>query len=161
MHDTKKCLYETRKHQEWVNYLMTKVNLEMMERAKNHDKTKLEEPELSIFVKYTPKLKDATYGSDEYKQFLAEMKPALDHHYANNRHHPEYFPDGIKGMNLVDLVELICDWTASAKRHEDGNIYRSININKERFNMSDDLVALLKNTVKDIFGIEEGENNNE
>ena len=31
-----------------------------------------------------------TYGSDEYKACLTEMKPALDHHYAANRHHPEH-----------------------------------------------------------------------
>jgi len=39
----------------------------------------------------TPKLAGSTYGSEEYKAFLGQMKPALDHHYAVNDHHPEHF----------------------------------------------------------------------
>ena len=54
-------------------------------------------------------------------------------------------------MDLIDLVELICDWVASSKRHADGNIYRSIELNKERFGMSDQLCEILKNTIDHYF----------
>ncbi len=63
---------------------------EALDRFTCHDRSKTESPEVECFDEYTPKLKGATYGSDEYKQWLAEMKPALDHHYAANRHHPEH-----------------------------------------------------------------------
>ena len=99
--------------------------------------------------KFTPKLKDATYGSEEYKGFLSEMKPALDHHYGHNRHHPEFFVRGLRGMNLVDVLETFCDWWASSKRHADGDIRRSIEINQKRFGMSDDLTDIFLNTVRD------------
>ena len=79
------------------------------------------------------------------------MKPALDHHYAVNSHHPEHYPNGIDDMDLVDLVELTCDWIASSKRHEDGNIYKSISLNKDRFGMSDQLCRILENTVNHYF----------
>ena len=129
---------------------------ELLKRASEHDASKLEEPEASIFQKFTPLLKDSTYGSNEYKEFLKQMKPALDHHYANNKHHPEFndingfsfqtLNDPIKSMDLFDIVEMICDWLAASKRHADGCINKSITINKKRFNLDDQLEMLLRNT---------------
>ena len=78
------------------------------------------------------------------------MKPALDHHYRFNKHHPEYYADGIKGMNLIDLVEMFCDWLAATKRHKDGDIFESIKINKARFGYSGLLETIFLNTVEDL-----------
>ena len=33
-----------------------------------------------------------------------------------NRHHPEYYEDGIAGMTLVDLEEMLSDWEAASHR---------------------------------------------
>lgn len=141
----------TMKHKEWVKDLMGALIDDMVVRSMHHDDSKLEDPEKSLFDNYSSKLKDCTYGSDEYKNFLKELKPALDHHYAVNSHHPEHYDNGVDGMDLVDLIELICDWTASSKRHSDGNVYHSIELNKTRFNMSDQLCNILKNTVDRYF----------
>lgn len=78
------------------------------------------------------------------------MKPALDHHYAHNRHHPEHFPDGIRGMSLLDLVEMLADWKAATERHADGDLARSIEINQARFGYGDELKVVLRNTAKDM-----------
>lgn len=121
-------------------------------RAGEHDQSKLEEPEKSIFDIYTPKLRNTTYGSEEYKQYLKEMGKALEHHYQNNKHHPEHFDNGINQMNLVDIVEMLCDWLAATERHADGNIITSIEKNQERFGYNDDLKNILLNTVRGIFG---------
>jgi hypothetical protein len=147
---------ETRKHIMQVAKYLHIFSCELLKRASEHDASKLEEPEASIFEKMTPLLKGCTYGSDEYKKMLAEMKPALDHHYANNKHHPEFNDingfsfqtsnDPIKSMDLFDIVEMICDWLAASKRHNDGNIGNSITINKKRFHIEDQLEMLLRNT---------------
>ena len=121
---------------------------ELRRRGLIHDQSKLESPEKEIFDEYTPKLQDTTYGSDEYKMYLSEMKAALDHHYQANRHHPEHFENGIRGMNLVDLVEMFCDWLAATKRHTDGDILKSIELNQARFKYSDDLKMILMNTAE-------------
>jgi len=71
----------------------------------------------------------------------------LQHHYASNRHHPEPFADGIGGMNLIDLTEMVCDWLAATQRHADGDIRRSIEVNQERFGYGDEVKRLLHNTV--------------
>jgi hypothetical protein len=68
-----------------------------------------------------------------------------------NRHHPEHFENGIRGMNLIDLIEMFCDWYAATQRHNDGDIIMSIEINQKRFEYSDDIKAILKNTYNDIF----------
>lgn len=88
------------------------------------------------------------YGSEEYTNYLQEMNGALQHHYANYRHHPEHFDKGINDMNLVDLVEMFCDWKASSMRHIDGNLLKSIDINASRFNMSSQLKQIFINTAK-------------
>ena len=120
----------------------------LTERGVNHDLTKLDDPELSLFVEYTPKLASCTYGSEEYKEFLSGLKPALDHHYAKNRHHPEHYRDGINDMTLVDLVEMFADFKAATLRHHDGNLLKSIDINEKRFNMSPQLAQIFRNTAE-------------
>ncbi len=78
------CIRDTQEHIEQVKEYIAMCIIELTNRALVHDKSKLESPELEIFTEYTPKLKDSTYGSDEYKEFLKGMQEALKHHYANN-----------------------------------------------------------------------------
>lgn len=138
----------TWKHKQQVAKLMYKLIKRLMVKAISHDDSKLEDPEVEIFKAYETKLNGTTYGSDEYKQYLKEMKPALDHHYSVNRHHPEHFPGGIMDMNLIDILEMVCDWKASTMRHNDGNILTSIDKNQERFKYSDELSQIMKNTLE-------------
>ena len=142
------CLGETQNHIAEVSRILTKFSTELRIRAATHDYSKLDEPELELFAKTTPKLKDLEYGSEEYKQALAELKPALDHHYNMNRHHPEHFHNGIKGMTLIDLIEMLSDWMAAVKRHDNGDIYKSLAVNTTRFYLGPQLVALMKNTIE-------------
>jgi hypothetical protein len=141
---------QTKEHIKTVGLQINKVIQKLSNRSLNHDKSKLKEPEKSLFDIYTRKLKNTTYGSIEYKQYLKELKPALDHHYTNNRHHPEHFNNDFSKMNLVDLIEMICDWNAATLRHDDGDIYKSLEINKKRFNIPDILMSILQNTVDDV-----------
>lgn len=84
---------DTFKHIENVRELISKLSKELNKRALEHDASKLYSPEKEIFDKFTPLLKDTTYGSDEYTGYLKEMGVALEHHYLENRHHPEHFKD--------------------------------------------------------------------
>ena len=128
-------------------YLMDVVE-QLIHRSLVHDNSKLVEPELSVFNEYSPKLRNTVYGSDEYKTYLKEMGVALEHHYAHNSHHPEFHESGMEGMTLIDLVELFCDWVAATKRHADGDIYRSIEQNQERFRYPRMVKRILLNTAK-------------
>jgi hypothetical protein len=138
---------ETYEHITVVRSLLHEVVKELLDRAHGHDASKLVDPELETFNEYTPKLKHSTFGSDEYKGFLKGMGAGLQHHYAENRHHPEHHLDGIDGMTLIDLVEMICDWIAATQRHADGDIGRSLEVNQERFGYGDQLKRIMANTV--------------
>lgn len=142
------CQLATYKHiekvREFIQFFINRLTI----RGIEHDKTKLESPEVEVFAEYTPKLAETTYGSEEYLNCLKEMNGALQHHYANYRHHPEHFDKGINDMSLVDIVEMFCDWKASSLRQIDGNLLKSIEANASRFNMNTQLKQILINTAK-------------
>lgn len=141
---------DTQAHIEQVRELLDAVEANIHRRGDVHDASKLQSPEREYFDEWTPKLRDSVYGSDEYKQFLAAMKPGLDHHYANNSHHPEHWPNGVRDMSLLDIIEMLCDWKAATLRHATGDILKSIEINQKRFGYSDELKQILLNTVKEL-----------
>lgn len=142
--------YQTMRHIEHVRRLLNIVVRELLERGERHDQSKLESPEVEVFAEFTPKLAGSTYGSAEYEGFRKAMGPALAHHYAKNRHHPEHFANGVDDMNLIDLIEMFCDWKAATLRHNDGNIRKSIKANADRFRLSPQIVRILENTA-DLF----------
>lgn len=138
---------DTHEHIAHVRGLLNEVIRDLLHRAHVHDQSKLEDPERSVFDVVTPRLRTLTYGSAEYRASLREMRPALAHHYGANAHHPEHHERGIHGMSLVDLLEMLCDWLAAAARHDDGDIRRSIEVNRERFGYGDEIADLLLNTL--------------
>lgn len=142
------CKLDTIKHIENVRKFIRIFIGMLSSRGVEHDKQKLESPEVEIFTEYTPKLAGSTYGSEEYTKSLEEMQVALKHHYANCRHHPEHFEKGINDMNLVDIVEMFCDWKAASMRHNDGNLLKSIELNAERFRYDEQLKQIFINTAK-------------
>lgn len=144
------CINDTQEHINQVRKFMNEITTELYQRAIEHDKSKMEEPELSIFVEYTPKLASTTYGSDEYKEHLKGMQKGLKHHYEHNSHHPEHWDEGVNDMSLLDIVEMLADWKAATKRHNDGDMLKSLEINKQRFGISDQLYKILYNTIKEL-----------
>jgi hypothetical protein len=148
---------ETRTHQlEVAARLMTVARL-LLKRAVRHDASKLQSGERDTFIRVTPRLKELDYGSDAYNAQLKDMKLALEHHYLENAHHPEHYSEaGVNGMNLVDVVEMFCDWCAAVKRHDSGDIQESIEHNEVRFGISPQLSQIFRNTVERFPAIEHG-----
>jgi hypothetical protein len=146
------CGYDSRPatpfHSQRIGELMVQLVTEALERSACHDGSKTESPEVEVFDEFTPKLKTSTYGSDEYKGYLEAMGEGLKHHYSVNRHHPEHFPNGVNDMTLVDLVEMLADWKAATERHDDGDIAKSLEIQRDRFGLSEQLVSIFRNTAE-------------
>jgi hypothetical protein len=130
-------------------YLLMVANLIMM-RGHDHDLSKLEQPELAVFDEFTPKLRDTTYDSHEYHQYLRSMAVGLEHHYAVNDHHPEHFFNGIHEMDLLQLIEMLADWKAATLRHADGSLRRSIEQNRVRFGYDEKMAVLLMRTADNL-----------
>jgi uncharacterized glyoxalase superfamily metalloenzyme YdcJ len=142
---------ETLKHVNEVRKNIWTLIGHLDKRAQQHDASKFEEPELSVFAANTPKLAKTEYGTPEYDELLKEVKVAIDHHYSKNTHHPEHWPNGVDDMDLLDIVEMLCDWAAAVKRNKNGNVHKSIQHNKDRFNISPQLTKILENTVNRYF----------
>lgn len=140
-------LEQTRRHMDVVDKFCQTLALKLQARGQNHDASKLGPNEWPHFERETPLLKTLAYGTDAYKESLGRLKPALDHHYKENRHHPEHFENGVSDMTLVDLVEMFCDWTAASQRTKDGDPIKSIEISSARFGIPPMLESILKNTV--------------
>lgn len=52
------------------------------------------------------------------------MKKAIHHHVTSNRHHPDSHANP-NDMSDVDLIEMVCDWTAMAQEFgQDGGSAR-------------------------------------
>ena len=170
---------KTLKHIRQVQELLRKCADKLTKRAIVHDASKFTKEEWPHFLLNTESLAALTYGSKEYKEKLKQMRPAIEEHYKTNRHHPEHFKRyvcngcfviyyeecgrckvcgytqrqeeaDISQMSLIDLIEMICDWLAATKRHEDGDIIKSIEINQDRFHYSDELKNILMNTVMEL-----------
>lgn len=133
-----------------VQALLLEVIAQLQARLIAHDDTKLDSPEKESFDVATPHLKHLVYGSPEYQASLEQLKAALDHHYAMHRHHPEHFPDGIGGMTLIDLIEMLADWKAASERERDSNLRDGLAVNIERFEISQQLADILSNTIKEL-----------
>lgn len=138
---------ETYKHIKQVAAHISIFIKELLDRLVQHDSSKLEDPEKDILDAHAVNLSNLIYGSPEYRNEMTAMQPMIEHHNLYNKHHPEHYKDGIRGMDLIDLCEMICDWKAATLRHASGDIHRSIELNQERFQYSDELKQILKNTV--------------
>lgn len=142
---------DTQNHICDVRNIIELFQRELRNRAISHDYSKLSDEEFPIFKEVLDNSKSAKYGTPEYDAVKKKLLPALEHHYKENRHHPEHFIDGIDGMNLVDVLEMLADWTAATQRHKDDNIMNSIKINAKKYHINPQLENILINTVKDFF----------
>jgi hypothetical protein len=154
---------ETREHIRRVQHFIHLAIDNLVRRADFHDASKLVAPEVEAFNIATPKLASLEYGSEEYRKSLRELGSALAHHFAYNDHHPEHFENGVAGMSLLSLLEMLCDWRAASERmkqraddpekvktFESGLAY-----NQERFGYSDELAGILLNTARELGMLEQ------
>lgn len=138
---------QTHRHIARVNALLGEFACELIRRGAVHDQSKFDPVEaapLEEMQKLIDAEGQAPYGSEGYKRRTAMLGPMLEHHYANNSHHPEHYADGVAGMDLFDLVEMFLDWKAASERGDEPamNLTHSF----QRFGISGPLASILRNT---------------
>jgi hypothetical protein len=150
---------ETYEHIGRVRTYLGDVIVDLLNRAERHDASKLRSPELEVFDEFTPALRTTEYGSEEYKANVKAMGPAIQHHYEANDHHPEHFENGIRGMSLMSLLEMLVDWKAASERTRPSagpaprygkDFVENLRLNQERFGFSDELLQILENTAREL-----------
>jgi hypothetical protein len=137
----------TLRHIARVRELLGQFAIEMIRRGDVHDASKFLPIEMGP-LKRMQKLIDeegpAPFGSDEYKRRTDLLGPMIEHHRANNSHHPEYYADGVDGMDLFDLVEMFFDWKAASERG--GEPSMNIGIAVAKYKVSPQLESIMRNT---------------
>ena len=92
---------------------------ELRARAAVHDASKLGPHERTPYVWLTEFHRCRRNGeSFAYPDGVEEQSARpIRHHVTTNRHHPEYHAD-VNAMSDVDLIEMVCDWTAMAEEFD-------------------------------------------
>lgn len=135
------------KHKIWVSKYIISFILRLLVRMIFHDVSKMRPKEICGFMKIIGDLQGLEYGSDEYNENLKKLNGALRAHYEKNKHHPEHFKDGVYDMELLDLVEMICDWKAASRRCKNSDVKENVNINKDRFKLEGQLTCVIRNSL--------------
>ena len=95
---------------------------QLLERAHLHDLSKFDEPErlgyIWITEYYRHHRRGRKYAYPDGIEPIADV--AKHHHYHTNRHHIEFHASPAD-MTDVDLIELVCDWTAMAQEYGEPN----------------------------------------
>tara|TARA_Y100000310_G_C20697629_1_gene826822 strand:+ start:2844 stop:3311 length:468 start_codon:yes stop_codon:yes gene_type:complete len=139
------------KHKFWVAYYIFVFVFKLIYRAFVHDISRYRPSETKYFssVVYVDN-KKVTFGSRRYFAVIRLIKPGIDLHRFRNRHHPEFHKNGFKDMSAIDILEMMCDWKAAARRHGDGDVMKSLEINQKRYGFSDDEKEILRKIVLEI-----------
>ena len=139
----------TEAHIDKIKSFLTDFIQRLTYRADVHDASKFSEEEMVPLQKMqelTDREGQVPYDSAKYKERLKILKPMLDHHYANNSHHPEHYENGVDGMDLLDVVEMFMDWKAASERGEESAM--NITAATKRYKVSPQLESIFRNTAK-------------
>jgi len=103
-------------HVNQVKENLSQIRQMLEERGMQHDRSKFEAIEMDAFVANQAEFKKATYGTSAYRKCLEKVRPAIEHHHKNNRHHVQHHKNGFADMNFFDLLEMMADWKAAGSR---------------------------------------------
>jgi hypothetical protein len=126
--------------------------VELMARAKTHDKSKYSKEEFIPYVWLTWWFKEKNEGRDfKYPDGIKEKtREASKSHVENNRHHPEYF-ENPEDVSDIDIAEMIADWAAmsqeldnSLREWADKNVGKKWKFNKKQVKLIYDLIELFE-----------------
>ena len=125
-------------------------------RGINHDKSKLCEPELSLWKKMDEEPR-YPYGTSKYKEKLNRYKEVFQQHYKHNKHHPEHWSGYYCDMDLMDVIEMLCDWLGYKDDITLKEAETLVNQQCERYGFNDTFRHLLYNTLKNYFTVSPNE----
>lgn len=131
---------------------------ELIERSRVHDASKFGPDERIPYIWLTEFHRCRRSGEPfAYPAGMEiQVRRAIDHHTAANRHHPEFHRDP-NDMSDVDLIEMVCDWTAmaqefsedgaSARAWADKTVGKRVHFNEARRRFVYEMIDLLDRTL--------------
>ena len=144
-----------REHNRSVGQQVIQVCNQLIDRALIHDDSIFTDEDLKLVIQEKKELMDLvaqgySRNSPQQQNHRKKWKPLLgEKHYSLNRHHIQYHDGGINGMNLIDLIEMLCDWYVATKENN-RDIDKSIRENVQEHKIDSQLSRILKNTVREM-----------
>lgn len=120
-----------------VNRGETNKAIEVLKRACEHDNTKFNDIELEHLISIITDDSNNSFKNAQNKLSDREKK-AIEVHWKNNRHHPEYFSSH-NNMSEIDIIEMVCDWYARSIQYNTDFIPFIIERQKNRFKFNEEV----------------------
>jgi len=138
-------------HRDCVTTGINHAIVELKQRAEDHDLTKFEDEEAEGYYKAIPYLRQhETLPAD----IQCAFDRAWDHHKTKNDHHPEFYADGLLGMDFIVLIELASDWCAAMLRENNPqSIESNVKTFASRYHYPEYFATLLINTMKKVYPV--------
>jgi len=142
---------DLQEHKMLVTNYLQKVISDLVDRAIHHDDSKLSDEEYPEYSSAFGEFKRNSFGSPGYKNAFASISNAWEHHSQSNRHHPEYYQNGICGMTLTDIIEMICDWKGSSEREGSTTSFDDgLAIQVLKLGIDSQLLQIIKNSIAEL-----------
>lgn len=135
-------------HINQVSHLLNELSRKLAARADVHDSSKFNPDEFTGFCQLDANRQHQKeeYGSKGYEDGIKNID-AVKLHQSRNSHHPEYWPNGLSDMSLVDIIEMLVDWEiARQTRDTEQDINKTWQSRQQRFNLSDAEIGFLRMT---------------
>ena len=120
-----------------AKYLILKgkreIAIELLKRACVHDLSKFENDELSALANIS---NDMSLMKSANSSLSPEKKLAIELHWENNTHHPEYYKSA-NDMTELDIMEMVCDWHARSMQYDTNLIEFVKKRNEDRFHFEE------------------------
>ena len=138
---------------------VTEYTDELHERGRVHDASKFGPEERIPYIWLTEFHRCRHAGEPfSYPEGMEKrVRDAIDHHMSVNRHHPDFHATP-NDMTDVDLIEMVCDWTAmslefgqdggSARSWADKTIGKRLHFNDDRRQFLYAMIGLLDSRLK-------------
>jgi hypothetical protein len=127
------------------------LQTEILERSKLHDQSKWSKDEKNAYIWLTERYRckneniPFAYPSKEAEDAIDKV---VEIHYKNNRHHPECH-NHINDMTDIDIIEMVCDWTAMSQEYGEKSARDWANKNVgNKWKFSSDQEKLIYDTIE-------------
>lgn len=139
-------------HKRRVYKHINTISKELMHRAFEHDNDKIEDDLIfDIYNEHSQTQRSIPFGTKERIDFEhITMGPAVDKHIHANRHHlyNSRNPLSFEHANLLDYIEILCDWKSAMERNElsEEDEIERIKFLLDKYNFPEDIKVAMLNT---------------
>lgn len=134
------------KHREIVSAKMSHIANDLAANGRRHDNSYTDDTEAELFIKVL------NSKSETEKQRHMDVLDGLHNH--RNMYHPVFFEGDIRKMNLLDLIQYVCDSMSRCEEYVGGTpkfdyycdfLDKTLKLSS---NVTDDMLASLHETIR-------------